>query len=256
MSKPQHKKRIGARKCMFRERLTSLPIYLHAFALMVLLGCASCATPRSPLSPATPALVNSPAMGLVGLLVMDPEAGPPRAAGMKGVVVGYVTSHPALHSILLVGRHGHRLPVLAFRMTMVIVRSGGSGGMEDTSGRGELEVFYDPKGFGDALLNDPRTLDGAEEIEADDVEFHGRIDFNTYRFYMRLHETAVASRAFTFDGRKWRTPTSRTAWDVLVGEYSNGFVGVAFASNNTMRPLSPQEKLFALAGPRPGSFRY
>lgn len=228
----------------------------RAIALVALLGCAGCASSNSAQSPAPHSLVTSPAMGLVGLLVMDPRAGPPRAAGMTGLIVGYVTSHPALRSDLSVRRDGHALPVLAFRLTIVVVQANGVGGLEDIRGRGQLDVFYDSDGFGDALLNDPRTLGGAEQVEADSVDFRGNIDFDTYRFYMRVHETAVASRAFTFAGRKWRTPTLRTAWDVLVGQYSDGFVGVAIASNNTMFPLSPEEKLVSLAGPRPGPVRY
>lgn len=234
--------------------MTPLVRYVNAVALIALLECAGCASSHSPGAPNRRSLVNSPPMGLVGLLVMDPQTGPPRAAGMKGLIVGYVTSHPALGSNLSVRRNGHTLPVLAFRMTVVLVRADGLGGLEHTRGRGELDVFYDPAGFNDGLLNDPRTLDTAEEIEADSVDFHGSIDFDTYHFYLRVNETAVASRAFTFDGRRWHTPIARTAWDVLVGQYSEGFVGVAFASNNTMRSLSPEEKLGALAGPR--SVRY
>lgn len=242
---------------MCRGGFTSRVIWCaRAVALVALLGCACCASSNAPKRPAAHALVSSPAMGLVGLLVMDPRAGPPRAAGMKGLIVGYVLSHPALGSDLSVRRDGHALPVLAFRLTMVVVQANGVGGLEDMRGRGELDVFYDADGFGDVLLNDPRTLDGAAEVEADNVEFRGNIDFDTYRFYMRVHETALASRPFMFAGRKWCTPTSRTAWDVLVGEYSDGFVGVAIASNNTMHPLSPEEKLTALVGPRPGSTRY
>jgi hypothetical protein len=195
-------------------------------------------------------------MGLVGLLLMDSRAGPPRAAGMKGIIVGYVTSHPALGSGLSTRRDGHIRQVLAFRMNIVLVKAQGLGGLEDTRGRGELDVFYDAAGFDDSILRDPRILEKDEEVEADAVEFRGSIDFNTYRFYMRVHETAMATQAFTFAGRRWRTPTARTAWDVLVGEYSDGFVGVAFASNNSLYPLSPEEKLISLAGARTGMTRY
>lgn len=128
--------------------------------------------------------------------------------------------------------------------------------MEDLRGRGKLEVFYEPDGFGDALLNYPRTLESSQVIEADNVEFGGNLNFDTYRFYMRLRETVVATRPFSFAGRSWRTPDSGTAWDMLVGEYSDGFFGVAMASNNAMPPLSPQEKLIALVGPPQRVMRY
>jgi hypothetical protein len=195
-------------------------------------------------------------MGLVGLLLMDPRAGPPRAAGMKGVIVGYVVSHPALGFGLSTHRDGHLRPILAFRMNIVLVKAQGMGGLEETRGRGELDVFYDAAGFDDSLLRNPRVLENDEEVEADAVEFRGSIDFDTYRFYMRVHETAMTTQAFTFDGRRWRTPAARTAWDVMVGEYSDGFVGVAFASNNALFPLSPEEKLISLAGARTGATRY
>lgn len=224
---------------------------------LALIGCASGGTTSpSRSSPAPHALVSSPAMGLVGLLLMDPLVGPPRAAGMTGVIVGYVISHPALDSELSVRRNGQTLPVLAFKLNLVIVESNGSGGLENLRGRGHLYVFYKPDGFGDAPLNYPPALDSNLQIEADKIEFDGNINPDTYRFYMRMHETVGERRAFVFAGRTWRTPVSHTAWDVMIGEFSDGFAGLAIASTNAMTPLSPQEKLVALVGPPHHSVRY
>jgi len=74
-------------------------------------------------------------MGLVGLLVMDPMTGPPRVAGMKGQVVGYVVSHPGLQAKPWVRRNGQTLPVLAFKLTVVI---------------GQADASRDSKNFGAA----------------------------------------------------------------------------------------------------------
>jgi len=71
------------------------------------------------------------------------------------------------------------------------------------------------------------------------VEFRGNVDFDTEKFFMRLHETALATRPFSFDGRVWRTPVSLSSRDVLVGEYSRGFESLVIASRDTMPPLSP-----------------
>jgi hypothetical protein len=243
---------------MYRGRPTRSVLSCACAIALALLGCASGGGASSPsrTSPAPHKLVSSPAMGLVGLLLMDPFVGPPRAAGMTGVIVGYVISHPALDSDLSIHRDGQTLPVLAFKLNLVIVESSGAGGMQDLRGRGNLYVFYRPEGFSDTPLNYPPTLDGNLEIEADKIEFDGNINSDTYRFYMRMHETVVESRAFVFAGRTWRTPVSRTASDVMIGEFSDGFAGLAIASTNAMAPLSPQEKLIALVGPPRRSVRY
>ena len=195
-------------------------------------------------------------MGLVGLLVMDPMTGPPRVAGMKGQVVGYVVSHPGLQAKPWVRRNGQTLPVLAFKLTVVIAQADGIAGFEELRGHGKLDVFYNPDGFSDTLLSYPRTLKNSQKIEVYDVEFRGNVDFDTEKFFMRLHETALATRPFSFDGRVWRTPVSLSSRDVLVGEYSRGFESLVIASRDTMPPLSPQEKLIALVGSPQRIVRY
>ena len=242
---------------MYRGRPARLVLSCACAMALALHGCASGgARSTSRPSPAPHALVSSPAMGLVGLLLMDPYVGPPRAAGMTGVIVGYVISHPALGSDLSVRKNGETLPVLAFELNIVVVESNGAGGMEDIRGHGNLNVFYKPEGFSDAPLNYPPTLDSNLQIEADTVEFDGNINSDTYRFYMRMHETVVESRAFVFAGHTWRTPVSRTSSDIMIGEFSDGFAGLAIASTDAMAPLSPQEKLVALVGQPHRPVRY
>jgi len=234
-------------------------IWLACAVALASVGCAA-SSAKSTLHPrqAPIASLDSPAMGLVGLLPMDPWTGPPRAAGMKAVVGGYVVSHPALKTDLSVpgGRDGHALPVLAFKLTMIITEANGSVGPEVYHGHGNLNVFYKPDGFSDALLNYAGAIENTQQIESDKIEFDGNPDFDTSRFYLHVRETVVATRAFIFAGRSWRTPVSRTASDVLVGQYSDSFFGEAFASSNVMPPLSPEEKLIALAGSPLRTFRF
>ncbi len=222
------------------------------------LGCASAGAKTTPGPSQIPSrLINSPSVGLVGLLLMDPLAGPPRAAGMKGVIVGYVVSHPSLQSDLSVRTTaGHALPVLAFKLALVIVRSNGAGGLEDLHGRGTLNIYYKPDGFSDELLNYAGAIESNQRIESDHIEFQGYLNFNTYRLYLQMREVTVATSPFTFAGRSWRTPVARIARDVLIGEYSDSFFGLAIASSNAMVPLSPEEKLVALVGSPQRVVRY
>lgn len=235
---------------MYHGRLV-LPIKLLACLMVLCAGCASGAGNSTSNAPPLPiARFDSPPIGLVGLLVMDPYAGQMRAAGMKGVMLGYVVSHPALPADLCVpaGRDGHPLPVLAFKLTSVLTETSGSEGPEVVRGHGTLNIFYKPDGFTDALLHDGGALDNTEQVESDHIEFYGSPIPGTNRFYLHLQETVVATHAFVFAGRAWRTPVSRTASDTMVGEYSDSFVGEAYASSGAMPSLSPEEKLIALAG--------
>ena len=235
-------------RCRRQFRIRLLSCALAA----ALLGCASGNSKRIPDTfPQAPiASTKSPAMGLVGLVITDPLTGHQRAAGMEGMMVGYVVSHPALPTDLRVpaGRDGHPLPVLAFRVTSFITQADGRQGPEELRGHGSLEVFFNPDGFSETVLHYPQALDNSELIESDEIKFCERTDFNTSRFYLHLLETATATRAFSFAGRSWRTPIHRTADDLLIGEYSDAFFGDADASINEASPLSPEEQLVALAG--------
>jgi hypothetical protein len=234
------------RRPNFRVRLLSCAV------AVALLGCASDSAKRTPrpFPQAQIATANSPAMGLVGLAITDPLTGHQRAAGMQGVMVGYVVSHPALPTDLRVpaGRDGHPLPVLAFKVTSVITQADGRQGPEELRGHGTLEVFFNPDGFSETVLHYPQALENSEQIESDEITFYEKTDFNTSRFYLHLQETVTATRAFSFAGRSWRTPVHRTADDLLIGEYSDAFFGDAYVSTNVASPLSPEEQLIALAG--------
>jgi hypothetical protein len=244
---------------MHRSRPT-FPIRLLSCAVAVALaGCA--AGPKTTLRPfpqSPMAEVDSPAMGLVGLVLRDPFTGPQRAAGMKAVMVGYVVSHPALPTDLRVpaGSDGHPLPVLAFKVTSVITETHGRQGPEETNGRGTLQVFFNPDGFSETILHYPQALDKSREVETDEVEFWETTDYNTSVFHLRLREVAVATQAFSFAGRNWRTPVRRTADDELIGAYSDSFFGDSYASVSQRSPLSPEEQLVALAGSPHRAVRY
>jgi hypothetical protein len=204
------------------------------------------------------AQVDSPAMGLVGLVLRDSLTGPQRAAGMKAIMVGYVVSHPGLPTDLRVpaASDGHPLPVLAFKVTSIITETHGRQGPEETNGRGTLQVFFNPDGFSETILHYPQALENSQEIETDQVEFWEKTDYNTSVFHLRLREVAVATRSFSFAGRSWRTPVHRIADDELVGAYSDSFFGDSYASVSLKSPLSPEEQLVALAGAPLRAVRY
>lgn len=191
-------------------------------------------------------------MGLVGLLVLNGGSDLPRAAGMHGTIMGYVVSHPALGSGLAVRRDDRDLPVLAFRYQFKFVQANGRGGLEDFRGRGTLTVYFDPDGFSNEVVSGATSIRGGEEIEQDQVDFHGSVDFNTFLLHLNLDETAVASHAFKFRGLTLRTPAHRTARDVLEGEFNSDF-GVAIASAGTMPWMSAPQKLLALSGTPPAT---
>jgi hypothetical protein len=232
--------------------LSMHPVRLLACA-MVLGGCASGVANSPPNQHPTPRARNdSTAIGLVGLLVEKPWVRGPRAPGMTGAIVGYVVSHPALPTDLFVpgGRDGHPLPVLAFKLTFVIAKAEGRQGIgpEEIRGHGTLNVFYKPEGFTSAVLYNAGTFDNAQQIESDHIEFYANPDSGSDRLYRHLQETAIATHAFEFAGRTWRTPASRTASDLLIGQYSDSFVGEAYVSSGAMQASSPEESLIALAG--------
>jgi hypothetical protein len=190
-------------------------------------------------------------MGLVGLELIDPSIGPQRAAGMQGLMVGYVVSHPALQTDLRVpaGTDGHPLPVLAFRVTSVVTREAhGKDGPEELRGRGTLDVFFNPDGFSDDPLHYPPSLAGSQKIESDRIEFAEKTDYQIERYHLHLRETAIATWAFDFAGRSWQTPVGRTADSELIGQYSDIFSGDTYASTSVLSALSPEENLIAVAG--------
>jgi hypothetical protein len=132
----------------------------------------------------------------------------------------------------------------------------GSQGPEVVRGHGTLNIFYKPDGFTDALLHDGGALENTQQVESNHIEFYGGPATGTNRFYRHIRETVLATHAFVFAGRTWRTPLSRTASDGLVGEYSENFVGEVYASSDATPSLSPEEKLIALAGAPHRVIRY
>lgn len=244
---------------MYR-RLPIHPVRLLVYAIAIaLVGCGSEATHPPSVSPLIPITRNdSLAIGLVGLLPEKPWVGGPRAAGMNGVIVGYVVSHPALPADLFVTgrRDGQRVPVLAFKLTFVIAKAQGSQGPEVVQGHGTLKVFYKPNGFNETVLYYPGAFEQAREIESDHIEFYANPDSGSDRLYRHIRETTIATHAFEFAGRLWRTPDSRSASDLLVGQYSDSFVGEAYASAAAIQGQSPEESLIALAGAPHRPVRY
>jgi hypothetical protein len=237
------------------------PIRLFACAILVALtGCASSATKLSfpPILPTPVAHTDSNAIGLVGLLVEKPWVGPPRAPGMTGSIVGYVIRHPALPTELFVAHRGdgHPLPVLAFKLTFVIVKEEGSQGPEEIRGRGTLRLFYNPDGFNETVLYYGGALENAQEIESDHIEFYANPDSGSDRLYRHIRETTIATHAFEFGGRPWRTPEPRTASDLLVGQYSDSFAGEVYVSSSALRTQSPEENLVGLVGMPNRKVRY
>lgn len=253
-------KRVEA-SLMLRAPTLSPLLLLVAAAALLLIGCATTTAAKSSqlASKQSKALYNSQPMGLVGLMQMNPEAGPPRAAGMSGLIVGYVVSHPALPSYLWVrgSRGTDWLPVLAFKMSFLLVKAeGAEAGLENIRGQGFIDVYFGASGFSDSLLHYAGSFEDSQRVERDRVEFYGNVNADTCRFYLHLQETALETWTFAYAGRNWRTPPSRIAWDLLVGEFSEGFVGVAFSSNNAMAPRSPEEKLIAIVGEPHRLMRY
>lgn len=172
--------------------------------------------------------------------------------------MGYVVSHPSLGSGLTVRSGDRKLPVLAFSYHFKLVRANGVGGFEDFSGRGTLTIYYRPEGFTNEVIAGGTSIRGGQEIEKDNVDFRGRVDFDTYLVHLYMNETAVATRAFTFRGLTMRTRTDRTAYDVLEGEFNEEFFGVAIASTAAMPWMSAPQKLLALSGspPAAGPFQF
>ncbi len=206
-------------------------------------------------------------MGLVGLLNISSGPGLPHAAaGMHGTMMGYVVSHPMLGARLAVLRNGREAPVLAFKYDFKFVKADGAGsvlgglggGLEDFSARGTLVVYYNPAGFTNEVVSRADSIRGGEEIERDNVDFRGRVDFNTHLVHLSLDETSVATREFEFRGLTLKTPLHRTARDVLEGEFNADYLGVAIASAGTMPWKSASQKLLALSGtpPENGPFTF
>jgi hypothetical protein len=168
---------------------------------------------------------------------------------MRGVILGYVVSHPSLPRDLTVNSENQNLPILAFRFGFVLTRADGLVGAEDMRGRGILRMFYDPNGFTDEIVNNPESVLVANEIERDDVYFEGMLDFSDHRYYLRMHETSVASNPFSFARAEYRTPVGRVALNIMVGEYNGESYGMAIASSGTMPYLTPTAKLATVIGP-------
>lgn len=247
--------------CCMPHYLTILPVRLVAYAMaMTLAGCASSgAKLTSPSRHRAPVERNdsSTAIGLVGLLAEKPWVGPPRAPGMTGAIVGYVVTHPALpNDLFVVGRDGQSMPVLAFKLTFVIAKEEGRQGPEEIRGHGNLRIFYKPDGFNDTVLHYSGAFENTQEIELDHIEFYADPDSGSDRLYRHVRETAIATHAFELGGRPWRTPSSRTGSDLLVGQYSDSFVGEVYVSSGTLQTQSPEETLVGLVGAPNRKVRY
>ncbi len=238
------------------SRASPFAVVSFAALLVIPLVCTSCApatqAPQaSPPPPPRTMLVSSRPMGLVGLLVLNGSYSLPRAAGMPGTIMGYVASHPALGSGLTVRRDGRNLPVLAFRCAFRFVQANGFGGLEDFHARGTLVVYYKADGFTNEVISGAGSTSGGDEIERDEVDLRGSVDFDTYLVHLSLDETAVATRAFTFRGFTLKPPAHRTARDVLEGEFNQDYLGIVIASAGTMPWMSAPQKLLALSGTPP-----
>jgi hypothetical protein len=92
------------------------------------------------------------------------------------------------------------------------------------------------------------ALENTQEIESDHIEFYADPDSGSDRLYRHLRETTIATHAFEFGGRPWRTPASRTASDLLVGQHSDTFFGETYVSASAMQAQSPEQSLIELAG--------
>lgn len=242
------------------SRASPVAIIPIAALFLISFTCASCA-PASHSSqprPSPTAPISSRPIGLVGLLALNGDSNLPHAGGMHGTVTGYVVSHPNLGSGLTVRREERDLPVLAFRLNFAFVRAAGRVGLEDFRGRGTLIIYYDGGGYTNEVISGAGSVRGGEEIERDEVEFRGSMDLSTYLIHLNLEETAVATRAFTFRGLTLQTRAYRRAYDVLDGEFGEGFSGVVIASTGTMPWMSASQKLLALSGspPASGPFRF
>ncbi len=158
--------------------------------------------------------------------------------------------------LFVASRDGQSLPVLAFKLTFVIAKEDGRQGPEVIRGRGNLRIFYKPDGFSDTVLHYSGAFENTQEIELDHIEFYADPDSGSDRLCRHVRETTIATHAFEFGGRPWRTPSSRTGSDLLVGQYSDSFVGEIYVSSSTLQTQSPEETLVGLVGAPNRKVRY
>jgi len=168
-----------------------------------------------------------------------------RTPGTTCVIRGYLTAHPAFPTRPEVSRDGRSVPVFSFVMTVKITDAIFTKEILTSKGQGKLRVYYDPDGIDSAAITGSSSGPDGSEIEEDDVRIE--VEFRGPRSYwLRVQETAVATRPFTFRGREFQMPTGRSANDLLRGEAFTRTGGLALASRSTLAMGSPATQLDSL----------
>ncbi len=224
---------------------------VHAAASACLLLAMSC-SPNGALTPPEQAAAEADRLRMLGptskVALLGPESGRAfRTPGRTCMLRGYLAGHPALPFRPALLRDGRMVPVMSFVMTVkitdsIITRGMATGASATIRGYGKLRVFYDPDGIDSATLTDWKSPPRGIQVEEDDIRVEA--EFRAPRTYwLRLQETAVATQPFEFRGREYRMPTGRSAHDLLRGEGSQRFGGLALASRSTLVMGSPATQL-------------
>lgn len=222
-----------------------LAVYAAASACLLLaMSCSpnGASTPPEQATAEADRLRMSSPTSKVALL--GPESGRAfRTPGRTCMLRGYLAEHPALPVRPALLRDGRMVPVLSFVMTVKITGSIITRGIATIRGHGKLRVFYDPEGIDSATITDWQSPPRGTEIEEDDIRLQADFRPESRNYWLRLQETAVATEPFEFRGREYRMPTGRSAHDLLRGEGSQRFGGLALASRSTLAMGSPASQL-------------